>query len=277
MDATQLLDRFHRQVRLTGRDFDPDLITESDGPVRRSYPADPATPGAMIESPAGLGTDPQHWIERQRRFFGDRGQRVEWKTYGYDKPADLSARLAGAGFEPAENEVLLLGEATVLAQPVPVPPGVTLRTVTPDAAGDELWMRARQLLDLIWGTEQSWVNDQLQAEQRRFPALAHPVVAQRDDDGAVVSFAMLRITPDTEFAGMWGGSTHPDWRGRGLYRAGLAYRAQLAQALGVPFVRVDTSPDSRPILIRLGLLAVTTTTPHLLDPGPAPAAPRDEK
>lgn len=58
----------------------------------------------------------------------------------------------------------------------------------------------------------------------------------------------------------------PQVEGRGLYRALTAYRAKLALAAGHPFVRVDTAPDSRPILTRLGLHQVTTTTPCVFDP-----------
>ena len=82
----------------------------------------------------------------------------------------------------------------------------------------------------------------------------------------VISYAALRLTPGVDFAGLWGGTTHAEWRGRGLYRALTAYRARLALDAGHPYVRVDTSPDSRPILTRLGLHQVTTTTPCVLDP-----------
>ena len=65
---------------------------------------------------------------------------------------------------------------------------------------------------------------------------------------------------------MWGGSTLAQWRGRGLYRALTSYRARLALDRGYPYARVDTSPDSRPILIGLGMHAVADTRPYLLDP-----------
>jgi hypothetical protein len=38
--------------------------------------------------------------------------------------------------------------------------------------------------------------------------------------------------PDSEFAGLWSGSTVPGWRGRGAYRALVARRAQLAEQRG---------------------------------------------
>ena len=77
---------------------------------------------------------------------------------------------------------------------------------------------------------------------------------------------MLRLQPETEFCGMWGGSTLAQWRGRGLYRALTSYRARLALERGYRYARVDTSPDSRPILIGLGMQAVADTRPYLLDP-----------
>jgi len=56
------------------------------------------------------------------------------------------------------------------------------------------------------------------------------------------------------------------WRGRGTYRALVAYRANLAAARGCRYLEVDASDDSRPILERLGFVAVTTTTPYIWSP-----------
>jgi GNAT superfamily N-acetyltransferase len=84
--------------------------------------------------------------------------------------------------------------------------------------------------------------------------------------GEVDSAAWLVLRPRTEFAGLWGGSTLSQWRGRGIYRALAAARAQLAAARGVRYLQVDASRDSAPILRRLGFRAVTTTTPHVWTP-----------
>ena len=51
-------------------------------------------------------------------------------------------------------------------------------------------------------------------------------------DGPVVCAARVNLCPGTEFAGMWGGSTHPQWRRRGLFRALLSTRAQWAMDRG---------------------------------------------
>jgi GNAT superfamily N-acetyltransferase len=82
-------------------------------------------------------------------------------------------------------------------------------------------------------------------------------------DGQVVSAGRLNRVEGTEFAGLWGGSTLPEWRGKGIYRALTAARARFALAEGVRYMHSDCTVMSRPILERSGLVAVTTTTPYL--------------
>ena len=72
----------------------------------------------------------------------------------------------------------------------------------------------------------------------------------------------LEPVPDTAFAGVWGGSTLEEWRGRGIYRALTAARARSALALGKTLMHSDSTEYSRPILERSGLLKVSTTTPY---------------
>lgn len=68
------------------------------------------------------------------------------------------------------------------------------------------------------------------------------------------------------FAGLWGGSTLRAWRGHGIYRALVARRAQLACAREVRYLQVDPSDDGKPILLKLGFHAVTTTAPYVWTP-----------
>ena len=72
--------------------------------------------------------------------------------------------------------------------------------------------------------------------------------------------------PGTEFGYLAGGSTLATWRNRGLYRALVAVRARRAVPRGVRYLLVDASDDSAPILRRLGLRPVTTTTPYVWTP-----------
>jgi hypothetical protein len=85
-----------------------------------------------------------------------------------------------------------------------------------------------------------------------------------EDGDLVVSAAWLTPFAGTRVAGLWGGSTLAAYRGRGIYRALVARRAQLAVADGFTLLQVDASDDSRPILERLGLSVVGGTTPYVL-------------
>lgn len=257
-----LLATFHRQIRLADRDAETGHVVERDGLVHRNYPRDPAERGAMIESPEGLGDDPDAVIAAQRAFFAERGQSVEWKTYSYDEPADLPARLGAAGFEGEEVEALILGDLEALADLAEsVPEGLRLRAI----AADDLPQVAR-FQDSIWGSGSSWVTGKHFGELAADPDHMQGCLVERVDDGLVVTASWVRLTPETQFCGLWGGSTLEPYRRRGLYRASVGYRARLALARGARYVRVDASPNSRPILQRLGLHQVATTTPFVLTP-----------
>jgi len=76
----------------------------------------------------------------------------------------------------------------------------------------------------------------------------------------------VRYAKGTEFASLWGGSTLPSWRRRGIYRALVAARARLAVASGYRYLQVDASDNSRPILERLGFVGLTVTVPYVFRP-----------
>ncbi|MGI8524104.1 MAG: GNAT family N-acetyltransferase [Nocardioides sp.] len=257
----RLRDEFHRQIRLSGREDEPTpgIVQDTDGPVVRRYPEQPGASYCMVECPRGLGDDPDRWIRRQTDFFTGRGEKVEWKTYSYDEPADLPERLAAAGFVAEGPETLLLGEVGGLIHDVDLPAGVQVRVVT--SAAD--LARIDELMKTIWGSDHG--DGSLARELRANPDALDVVVAEESPDGPVLCAGWLRYSVGTHFASMWGGSTLPEWRRRGLYRATVSHRSRLALARGYRFMRLDTSPDSRPILQRLGLRAVATTTPYVLD------------
>lgn len=262
MTPAELLALFHREVRLGPVQPSPHLVIERVGPVRRAYHEDPAVPRAMIEAPQGLGPDPDEVITGERDFFAARGQRVEFKVYSYDEPADLPDRLVAAGFVAEDVEALILGEAAaVLAGASPLPPGLRLRDVDGRADFD----RIDALHEQVWGDRSEGYVDNLVRETRDHPDRIVVTVVEEVARGRVVSSARLGLE-GSSFAGLWGGATLAQWRGQGLYRALVAHRARIALDRGVPYLRVDASADSAPILARLGLHQVATTTPFILDP-----------
>ena len=125
----------------------------------------------------------------------------------------------------------------------------------------------------VWGQDWSWLGEVLIGQ---IAAAGDGIaVVTAEIGGDVVSAAWLVFfEPRTGgFARLLGGSTLPLWRGRGLYRALVAVRAQRAAAHGVKYLQVDASADSAPILRRLGFTTVTTTTTYVWTP-PRRASPR---
>ena len=81
------------------------------------------------------------------------------------------------------------------------------------------------------------------------------------DGAAPVSCARATFHEGSRFAGLWSGCTLAEHRGRGLYRALVAARAQDAAQRGFDYLTVDALPTSRPILERVGFERVSTTWP----------------
>ena len=136
------------------------------------------------------------------------------------------------------------------------PAGVELRPVT-DAAGVRDLVRVGQE---VFGEDYSALGSVLTAQLAHHPDSVAAVVAVTGD--RPIAAGRVEFCLGTQFAGLWGGGTLPAWRGRGVFRALVAYRAALAAARGFRYLQVDASDDSRPILRRLGFVELATTTPY---------------
>lgn len=70
---------------------------------------------AVARDSAGLSVhELESLVHRLRNYVSKRGEAVEWKNYGHDRP-DLPPLLNLAGFEPEETEAVLIGIAEELA------------------------------------------------------------------------------------------------------------------------------------------------------------------
>ena len=171
-------------------------------------------------------------VARMRELPGH----VEWKYYSHDGP-ELRERLLDAGLEPEDEETVVVAEAASIPPP---PADVELRVVT-----DEFVELAAEVF----------------GDRFELPKKAVAVVAVVD--GQAVSGGRVDFEDDVEFAGLFGGVTLPEFRRRGLYRATVARRAELARERGYRWLYSDALPTSRPILERLGFVPITTTTPFV--------------
>lgn len=169
-------------------------------------------------------------LARMRELSGH----VEWKYYSHDGP-ELRERLVAAGLEPDDEETVVVAEVASIPPP---PDDVELQIVTEEFV---------ELAASVFG------------DRFDLPEKAVAVVAMVD--GKPVSGGRVDFEDGVEFAGLFGGITLPEFRGKGLYRATVAKRAELARERGYRWLYSDALPTSRPILERLGFVAITTTTP----------------
>jgi len=182
--------------------------------------------------------------------------RVEWKSRGHDAAPRLHEALVEHGFAPEEPESIMIGEARALAVDVPLPDGVTLRQIT--AAADVRAMSA--MADEVFGEP---VNERTpDVLLRRMARDVGMEIWVAEADGRIVCAGRLERVAGTEFAGLWGGATVPEWRGRGIYRALTAARARSALRMGATLLHSDSTEYSRPILERSGFVRVSSTTPY---------------
>ncbi|MEW5961346.1 MAG: GNAT family N-acetyltransferase [Chloroflexota bacterium] len=196
-------------------------------------------------------------IEAEIAHFDSLGQTFEWKVYAHDTPADLKERLAARGFSVG-------GEEAVLVLDLNEAPPALLQPVTHDV---RRITRQDQLADVVTIQRQvwpeadfiDWLEQALADSLAGDPEQMSIYVAYVDHRPA--SGAWITFHKGSRFAGLWGGSTLPEYRRRGLYTALVAVRLQEARRRGVRFLTIDASPMSRAVLEKFGFTLLTYTYP----------------
>jgi hypothetical protein len=211
-------------------------------------------------------------IEEQISYFHPRNQRFEWKVYAHDTPADLVERLVKHGFEVEDPDavmVLDLQETPAgLLEPVTADVGtLDVRRITQS----EQLPDVIQVLERVWDEDFNWVTGD-HGDYLKIPDYFSSYIAYVDGLPACVGWTFFY--PNSQFAGLWGGSTVADYRGRGLYTAVLATRVQEAIQRGYRFMTIDTSPMSRPIVAKHGFRLLTYAHACEWNSVPEPATDR---
>jgi GNAT superfamily N-acetyltransferase len=254
MDQDATLAAFDRQLRNVVRPTLDGGRFERVGPVIRCLSDEPDG-WSGVEWSDLTEADADAVIAEQLRYFAEHGRAIEWKYYGYDRPADLPDRLRAAGLQPGEEEALMIADVAEVPDIAP-PDDIQIVDVS-----DEDGLRHVKLLhDTVFGGDH---GPMVESMRRRLPAgTVVPVLALAG--GEPVCAARVEFHVGTDFASLWGGGTTPEWRGRGIYRATVSHRARLARERGYRYLRTDALPTSRPILEKLGFTRLTTTVPYTL-------------
>jgi GNAT superfamily N-acetyltransferase len=253
-DVRELLAEFDLRMRQQVTPDGPGAVVERiGGVIRQSAPGD-GWNAVLWSDLDEAGADPA--IAAQVAHYTALGQDFEWKLYAHDRPADLGARLLAAGFVAEPQEALMIARVADLPTEVTLPEGVRLRPVTGPADVDLL----AEVHRLAFGQGRERIREQVLRQLADAPETTFAVLAMAGE--RPVCAARMELYPGTGFAGLWGGGTVEEWRGRGVYRALVAHRARIAAERGYRHLRVDASEDSRPILARLGFVRIGSTTPY---------------
>lgn len=180
---------------------------------------------------------------------------VVWNVGSTATPSDLPARLRSLGLRDPDPPFDPVVAAMALDEEPPVIDGVAVRrieTFEQHLAGLEVMLAAAQWTEAAAAGERERAEETYERRQRRGGLQWLAWV-----DGRPVAYAAA----DRAAAGLYltGGSTLPEARGRGCYRALVRARWDEAVRLGTPGLAVQGQyGSSAPILRKLGFTEVAT-------------------
>ncbi|MFF2889512.1 GNAT family N-acetyltransferase [Paenibacillus sp. NPDC057967] len=252
MNKSDMIERFNREQRIdivypgTRREADEYVIRQISSGEEDSF----------ISYSSLTASQADAIIQRELDYFASLGRRFEWKLYDFDQPANLRDRLEARGFEIGDAEALMVmgleSGHPLLTASIPE----SIKPITNDEGVDGLMA----LEESIWQESHQELGHRLKHDLRHTPdeLMIH---AAYDEAGRIVSGAWMYMHTGTSFCSFWGGSTLPDYRGKGLYTGLIAIRAQEAWKRGFRLLTVDASPMSRPVLERKGFQCLGYTYP----------------
>lgn len=249
MDRKTILALYDKEQRI---DIEyPDLYKEVTGDVVRfTGPAERHSSNFVLYSRL-TDENAEEVIGEQIAFYGRYGLSFEWKLYDHDTPSDLRARLLMQGFKARERDAIMAldihAASPILLQPVEAD---VRRLSDPQQVKDLV-----ALLETVWQTDFTGLGQLLQEDLWKRPTYSSIYLAYVDDQPACAGW--IQFTENSQFASLWGGTTLPQFRERGLYTAVMATRVQEAIRRGYSFLTIDASNMSRPIAEKYGFQLLT--------------------
>jgi GNAT superfamily N-acetyltransferase len=258
-DLARVRQLFSEQVRQgTASDGNGSVISATPHIVRWSAEGDSGWSEIAWSNLDETNADAE--ISRHIEFFSARGQSFAWRVYDADRPRDLASRLERAGFVHEYTSELMVAKAADIPHDALLPAEVTL-TFDNDERGID---RLIEVHEKVFGSDHSQLRRSLRTQLFNSPQVRELIVAIAN--GEPISSSRIECLPDREFASLWGGSTLPEWRGKGLFRAMVAYRAGVAVERGYPYLYVTASSESRPILERMSFSSLGSVFTYMWQP-----------
>ncbi len=242
MDKNELISRFHKELR---HEAQPQgyIREETEHVVRHISKFDEN--GYIISSNVNED-NVREIIRNEVSYFSNRKQDFEWKVYSYDKPDSLKDILAQEGFEIDNPEALMVMELDDSHPLLTNSQFLGVKEITDEQGIQDIVV----LEDTIWNESHAELGERLWRDKQNNPDSLYLYGIYEENQ--LVSAAWMYLETNSSFASLWGGSTLPLFRGKGYYTKLLTVRAQKAYEKGHPFLTVDASPMSRPILEKCG-------------------------
>jgi hypothetical protein len=164
-----------------------------------------------------------------------------WEVGTHARPSDLVDRLHALGLVDDEPTALAIG--MVLSEP---PAGESRGVEVRRVETDDEFFEAERIAAIAFGGKPP--------TRRPYAPDPNNAIYLAYTDGKPIARASAAF--GERGATLFGGSTLPEARGRGAYRALVAARWEDAVARGTPVLVTQAGPMSRPILRRLGFREV---------------------
>ncbi|MBM7551976.1 GNAT family N-acetyltransferase [Thalassobacillus pellis] len=185
-------------------------------------------------------------VRQEVEYFKGIGQEFEWKVYSHDTPPYLVDILKEKGFTIDEAEALMVLKLEGNNGLLQTGSSPVVEEITSEAGIEDIIA----LEEEVWKESHEDLGNRLIRDKQQDPESLY-LYGVYDGD-KLVSAAWMYLETNSSFASLWGGSTLEPYRGKGYYSALLAERAKKAYEKQHPYLMVDASPMSRPILEKFG-------------------------
>ncbi len=205
-------------------------------------------------------TDAAGAVDDELHAVQGRAHVLMWKLYGHDPARDaLRTALLVRGFAENDHSTLMMVPVALLVESLSLAetPGSTSIDVRQLTIAKHL-DAYQNIWDNVWpdAPNSRYVNDyRALIERGETGILFYAGFAASDNP---VTSGYMFHHPGDAIALLCGGTTKAAWRRQRAYTRMLAIRAQAAVERGASYLAVEASPDSKPILERLGFTPLST-------------------
>lgn len=182
---------------------------------------------------------------------------LEWKVYEHDVPANLTKNLLLEGFEPEDEEAVLVFPLTT---PIDLKKTLTEIEIVKIQDQQSLWEVA-EISHEIGRKDVDTEMKRLGDIMREAPSSMSVYVLRKK--GEPISCGRVHYQPGSSFAELAGHRTKTKHRRLGYFSFLVCHQLMDIAKLSYPYVFVDALPTSELALRRLGFISLTKTRPFI--------------